>query len=177
MGYAIVGYFDAKSTEVINSLWRSMADLEVDDYLIHSENTPHIKLLILNTIDIVNAEEILQSLVKKIMKVNIQFKTFSFYPNEKPFVCIDIVVTKQLLELQGVIREQFEDYIDEDMNIYFEQGTWKPDCQLTTEIDKKKLVTAVNYLLKQQLPFYGLLERIGLIEFYPAKQIYSYELL
>ena len=64
-----------------------------------------------------------------------------------------------------------------DTSNFFEQGIWKPDCQLTRAFDKTKLINAINYLADTKLPFDGFLERIGLIEFHPAKQLFSYDLL
>lgn len=40
-------------------------------------------------------------------------------------------------------------------------------------ICKAKLYTAISYLSETVLPFNGQLEKIGVIEYYPAKQLFS----
>jgi hypothetical protein len=175
--FAVVGYFDKDSDKIIKSLWQGMVDAEVCDYLINSANNPHIKFAIFNELDIKSVEKGLHLLSEKTKKIKIHFKTYSFYPNEQPFLCIDIAVSFPILELHKEIQNIFNENDVKDSRNYFEQGIWKPDCQLTRPFDKTKLVKAINYLAETKLPFDGILERIGLIEFHPAKQLFSYDLL
>jgi hypothetical protein len=175
MGFAVVGYFDKDSDKKIRSLWQGMADINVCDYLINSANNPHIKFAMFNELDIESAENSICLLTGRIDKISIHFKTYSFYPNDKPFICIDIAVSLPILELQAEIQNNCSAYAINDTRGFFKQGIWKPDCQLTRAIDKAKLTNAVSYLSETQLPVDGVLERIGLIEFYPAKQLFSHE--
>ncbi|MCL2253459.1 MAG: hypothetical protein FWC09_03365 [Lachnospiraceae bacterium] len=177
MGYAVVGYFDEVSDRIIKSLWHGMADSDICDYLISSDNNPHIKFAMYNELEIEIIKDSLMLLTKQINKIPLHFKTFSFYPNDKPFICIDVAVSIPILTLHEKVQTAFEKYALSDNNVYFRQGIWKPDCQLTLPLDKLKLVNAINYLSEMKLPFNGILEQIGLIEFHPAKQLFSYELL
>jgi 2'-5' RNA ligase len=174
--FAIVGYFDKASDEKIRALWQGLADSDVCDYLINSSNNPHIKFAMFSELDTETAQNSLCLLTKRIEKINIHFKTYSFYPNDQPFICIDIAVSLPILELQAEIMNNCATYGINDESGFFKQGVWKPDCQLTRAFDKSKLGNAVNYLAETHLPFSGLLERIGLIEYHPAKQLFSYEL-
>ena len=177
MGFAVVGYFDKDSDIIIKSLWQGMADSEVCNYLINSENNPHIKFAMYNDLDIKSANRNIKLLSEKTKKIKIHFKTYSFYPNDLPFVCIDIAVSLPILELHTEIQNIFNENNKKDTRNFFEQGIWKPDCQLTRGFDKSKLINAINYLSETKLPFDGFLDRIGLIEFHPAKQLFSYNLL
>jgi len=175
--FAIVGYFDENSDRTVKSLWQGMADSGVCNYLINSANNPHIKFAIFNELDIKSAEKSLHLLSEKTKKIKIHFKTYSFYPNDMPFVCIDIAVSFPILELHTEISNMFDESDKKDSRNFFDHGIWKPDCQLTRAFDKSKLVNAINYLSGTKLPFDGFLERIGLIEFHPAKQLFSYNLI
>jgi len=175
--FAVVGYFDEDSDKIIKSLWQGMADSGVCNYLINSANNPHIKFAVFDELDIKSVEENLHLLSEKTKKIKIHFKTYSFYPNEQPFVCIDIAVSFHILELHTEILKIFNENDVKDSRNFFEQGIWKPDCQLTRAFDKTKLINAINYLAETKLPFDGFLERIGLIKFHPAKQLFSYDLL
>ena len=126
--------------------------------------------------DIDKIKEVLFSLSKTISKFPIHFKTYNFYPNEKPFISIDMAAAKQILDLQTKIRSECDRYGELFGFDVFNEGIWKPDCQLTIEISKEKLLKAIAILLDTELPFNGTLERIGVIEFHPAKQLFSFDL-
>ena len=177
MGYAIIGYFDNNTDKTIKSLWQGMADSEVCNYLINSANNPHIKFAMYDFIDVETVKSKLKNLAEMTPKINVHFKSFSFYPEIDPFICIDTAVSYPILDLHSQIQKECDEYADDNLMVNLKKGIWKPDCQLTVRIEKSKLATAVNYLSEIQLPFDGKLGRIGLIEFHPAKQLFSYELL
>ena len=177
MPYAIVGYYDKYSDEKIRTLWKGMEETGVDDYLIHSNNNPHFKFAMYEDLNIGLAEEVLLSISSTTRKVPVQFKSYSFYPNEKPFLCIDFAVHPAIMDLQAEIRSKCDPYAKLFNMNYFDQGIWKPDCQLTIAFEKEKLVKAIDYLSNAELPFSGTIDRIGIIEFHPAKQLFSYELV
>jgi len=176
MGYAVVGYFDSISDEKIKALWKGIADIGVDDYLIKSENNPHIKFAMFDTIDLEVTQKEIRLLSKRIEKINIHFKKYGLYPNENPFLTIDIADNIEIINLHREIQKLFSKLGKNDDPDYFAPGIWKPDCQLTVSFDKTKLAAAVNYLSGTTLPFDGQLQKIGVIEFHPAKQLFSYTL-
>jgi 2'-5' RNA ligase len=176
MALAVVGYFNKYIDEQIRLLWTGMEEIGVDNYLIHSENNPHFKFVIYEVLNVNKTEQVLCLIAKTIEKIPIQFKTFSFYPNEKPFVCIDIAVTHLILNLHAEIRSKCDQFGKLYDNNYFDQGLWKPDCQLTIGFEKEKLNNSIDFLSNMKLPINGIIERIGLIEFHPAKQLFSFEL-
>jgi len=177
MGFSIVGYFDNNSERRIKKLWQGMADIEVCNYLINSNNNPHIKFAIFNEIDKNNTIENINLLCKKINKIKIHFKTYSFYPNDHPFICIDIAVSLPILNLHTEIQKITIENSQNDSREYFEQVIWKPDCQLTIPFEKVKLIKAIDYLSNTELPFDGILEKIGIIEYHPVKQLFSNNLM
>ena len=177
MGFAIVGYFDGITDAKIKNLWRQMADAKVDDYLINSANNPHFKFAMLSELDVAAADRIMKQTAESIGKIGIHFKKFGFYPSEQPFVTLDIADNDAVLRLHKTIIERFSNIGTQDANGYFTPGVWKPDIQLTTAFDKKKIACAINCLMETSLPFDGYLDRIGMIEFHPAKQLFSYALI
>ena len=176
MGYAVVGYFDKETDEKIRGLWQDLMINGVDDYLYHSENNPHIKFAMYENLEEINIVDEIRSIAKQAKSIDVIFKSYSFYPNEQPFFNIDMAVSMELLRLQAEIREKCDKFSELLPIDFFDMGIWKPDCQLTREIDKTQLLNAVNYLYKRKLPIKGKLERIGLIKFHPAKQIVHFNL-
>ncbi|MBQ3546346.1 MAG: hypothetical protein IJA34_15385 [Lachnospiraceae bacterium] len=176
MGYAIVGYFDKETDEKIRGLWKNLMLKEVDDYLYNSENNPHIKFAMYETLEEEQVIDVIRNIAEQTKTMNIVFKSYSFYPNEQPFLNIDMAVGMELLRLQSEIREKCDKFSKLLPIDFFDKGIWKPDCQLTREIDKSKLIDAVNCLYETKLPIKGRLVKIGLIKFHPAKQIANFNL-
>lgn len=176
MGYAIVGYFDRETDEKIKELWHTLAINGVDDYLYYSENNPHIKFAMYEDFEEVQGIEVIKKIAQKTIQIDVIFKSYSFYPNEQPFLNIDMAVSMELLKLQSEIRENCDNYSKLFPIDFFDRGIWKPDCQLTREIDESKLIDAIKCLQERKLPIKGKLERIGLIKFHPAKQIVNFDL-
>ena len=168
MGYAIVGYFDQASDEKIKALWKALADIGVDNYLINSENSPHIKFAMFNSIDLPSVQNELQLLSKRLEKINIHFKKYGLYPGDKPFVTIDIAdnndILKLHMEIQNTINQLGEkDNRDVNFVLSNDMVSWQSGFQ-------------IPYLADTSMPFNVKLEKIGVIEFTPAKQLFSYPL-
>lgn len=177
MGYAIVGYFDKNASEKIKAIWERLAITEVDDYLYHSENDPHFKFAMYDDLDMNNAENKINTIIKRYKRINLHFKKFGFYPNpNKPFITLDIAEKEDIIHLQKEIQEGINDKNNTSISPFFQEGIWKPDIQLTIGIEKHKLPLAMELLNDVELPFDGVLESIGIIEFHPAKQISRFQL-
>ena len=176
MGYAVVGYFDKATDEWIRRIWKELMVNDIDDYLYNSENNPHIKFAMydnLKEIDIINA---IEDISQTREQIDIIFKSYSFYPNDQPFFNIDMAASMPLLELQAEIRRTCDRSSTLLPIDFFDAGIWKPDCQLTREVDKKYLSNIAKCLYEKKLPIKGKLESIGLIKFHPAKQIIRFNL-
>ncbi len=177
MSFAIVGYFDDASNVRIREMWQFMADAGIDDYLAASENDPHFKFDIFETIDMEFVKSELESIACSYNKIPLHFKKFGFYPKkDKPFITLDIAENTEVIDLQRILHTQFAYSCQEDSRGYFTPGIWKPDIQLTISFDKVKLPLAVSILNEMDLPFDGMLQSVGLIEFHPAKQLFRIEL-
>jgi hypothetical protein len=177
MPYAVVTYFDKKSDQTIRNIWKELADADVCSYLYESENSPHIKLGMYDELNVEKTKEILEEVSKTTKRQRVHFKNIGIYPHEKPIVFLDMSVSGCLLEFQKQVCALFESNAHEIGSNYFEPGIWKPDCFLTVSIEREKVYKAIDLLMRLKLPFDGFIERIGLIEFHPARQIFSYRLM
>lgn len=177
MPYAVVVYFDKNSDQIIRSIWKELADAELCSYLHESENNPHIKLGMYDQLNLELAEKILRKVSKTTKRQRVRFKNIGIYPNEKPIVFLDISATSSILELQKQVYSLFKSNPHKIRSNYFEEGIWKPDCFLTISIEQERLQKAMDVVMRLKLPFDGCIERIGIIEFHPARQLYSYSLI
>lgn len=176
MPYSIVGYFDHKTDSFIRSIWKDLADNDVCNYLYSSENNPHIKFSMYTELDLEKAEPLLAKFASERKRLDLHLKNYGFYPNEKPILFLDFSATIPLIQLEIDIQKTFNKLGKSfDFN-FFDEKIWKPDCLLTIEIDKSKLQKGVMILLNKPVQFNGILDRLGIIEFHPAKQITSFNL-
>jgi hypothetical protein len=176
MPHSIVAYFDNTSDQVIRDTWKALAEAGVCDYLYKSENNPHIKLGMYDNLDVDIAGKRLKLLAQSTEKQKIHFKNIGVYPGDKPIVFLDISATTGVLNLQQQIQSLFSGESHEIGATYFDPGIWKPDCFLTMSIEREKLHQAIDVAMGLPLPFDGFIERIGLIEFHPARQLISCDL-
>ncbi len=174
MAYAVVGYFDRVTDSFIKTLWKELAENNICEYLYNSENNPHVKFAMYKELDVKMGESLLFDLTKRHFKQNVHFKNYGFFSNEMPTVFIDISPTVSLIELQKDIRIEFGKCSNNFDFDYFNEGIWMPSCPLTVKNEAPKIHDAIQLLLDKPLQFNGRLERLGIIEFHPAKQIISY---
>jgi hypothetical protein len=175
MAYAIVGYFDNRTDSFIQSLWKELADRNVCSYMCNSENNPHIKFSMYTQLDLEKAKSILYDFVTSRYKMNIHLKNYGFFTENNPVLVIDFAPSIQLLDLQKDAKKAFDKCGDKFDVSYFDEGIWMPNCQLSVKNENTNFQEAIHYLLERPLQFNGTLERIGIIEFHPAKQIVSFE--
>jgi hypothetical protein len=176
MPFAIVGYFDDRSSTRIRDYWKMLADANICDYLHKSANSPHIKLGMFDEMDLDECRTKLEGLCGKTAAPGLHFKNLGIYPNEQPIFFIDVAVSAPLLAIRQEIAGLFLSTPKKVAMNYFDPGIWKPDCFLTMAIDRSKVHDALDVLLDMQLPFDGRLKAIGLIEFHPAKKIFEFPL-
>lgn len=176
MPYAIVGYFDNETDLFIKSLWKELADNNICNYLYNSENNPHIKFSMHTELDVEKVNPILCGFANNHNKLTLHLKNYGFFSNENPTLVIDFAPSISLIKLENDIQRTFSIYgKNYDFN-YFDENVWMPNCQLTVKSECINFQEAINILLQRPLQFNGVLDRLGVIEFHPAKQITSYKL-
>lgn len=176
MAYAIVGYFDKDTDNFIKSLWKELADNNICNYLHNSENNPHIKFSMHTQLDIEKVNPILYKFASSHDRLSIHLKNYGIFSNENPALVIDFAPSISLIKLENDIQKTFNMYGESFDFEYFDENIWMPNCPLTVKSELFSLQEAINILLEKPLQFNGTLERLGIIEFHPAKQIVSYNL-
>lgn len=176
MSFAITGYFDEKCSLKIREIWKCLAVNDIDDYLHKSANDPHIKLAMYVGLNLETASDMLNRIASECCFINLVIKNYSFYFANNYVISLNIASSVELLNFQQNIKNKF-DMIGKTLPFdYFDRGKWQPECPLTTSsfpMKKEKLSKAMEYLATIELPINGWLEKIGIIEFHPAKKIIS----
>jgi len=178
MQYAITGYFDEITESNITRFWKLMYDKGFSDYLYLSENRPHIKYCVFNEINEEMIKSKLAEYSKRINRINVHFHNIGMYINDELLsVVLEISATIEMLNLQKSICQDFKDsgrFVDEN---YFDSGIWKPDCFIGVGIPISKSNEMIDELRKWNIQYDGSLQKIGLIQYRPAKIIVEYNTL
>jgi hypothetical protein len=141
-----------------------------------SENDPHIKFAMYESIHVEQALKCLGACTKHFAKLELHFKNYGMYPGDEPILFLDISATIQILEWQHEVKAALRPMGEEAKVDFFDQGIWKPDCFLSNAMDKANVDQAIRILYETPLPFKGYLVSLGLLEFYPARQLGRYTL-
>jgi hypothetical protein len=177
MQYAIVGYFDERCSLKVREVWKGFAENNIDDYMHKSVNGPHCKLAIYTGLDMDSASHILNEITSENCSISIVIKNYSLYISNNHYILsFNMASSIELLEFQQKVKIKF-DKIGKPLPVdYFDRGRWQPDCPLTTSsypMKNENLPEAAEYLSSIALPINGYFDKIGIIEFHPAKKIFT----
>ena len=109
MPYAVMLFFDNDIENQIQSIWKELVETDVDRYLYHSGNRPHIKLAIFEDLDLVECWSRLQSLAASTAPFSIDFKHFGVFPNPKATIFLGPAVTQSLLAVKKEVDATLKD--------------------------------------------------------------------
>ncbi len=174
MPFAVVVYFDLKTEGIIRDAWKTLADRNIDPYLSRSDNRPHVKLWMYESFDVEKGRERIRKFAGSNRKTEIQFKLIGIYPLEKPVVFLGAATGREWIDLKMGLGDLLEDISTGMSPQYFQLGSWSPDCQLTVGVQKDKLIDAIRIAMGIPIPLAGTATEIGVIEFHPAKRLFSF---
>jgi 2'-5' RNA ligase len=176
MPYAVMLFFDNDVESQIQSIWRELSEADVDRYLYHSGNRPHIKLAIFEDLNLNECQARLQPLAASIASFSIDFKHFGIFPNPKATIFLGPAVTQSLLAIKEEVDATLGDLGKCPDYDFFQPEHWIPHCLLALEMEQDKLNKGLEVVTSLPIPLHGEVTEIGVIEFFPVKHLFGYEL-
>jgi 2'-5' RNA ligase len=176
MSYAVMLFFDNDVENQVQSIWKELVEADVDRYLHHSGNRPHIKLAIFEELSLSECQSRLQSLAASIASFSIDFKHFGVFPNPKPTIFLGPAVTQSLLAIKQEVDSALRDLGKCPDYDFFEPEHWIPHCLLALELEQEKLNKGLEVAMSLPIPLHGRVTEIGVIEFFPVKHLFGYKL-
>jgi 2'-5' RNA ligase len=177
VNYSIGLYFDETTEKKIRSLWQEIAERGISDYLALSDNRPHFTLAIFTNLDAPAAGEKLADIAAKNKSMQVQFSYIGCFLNPEPDLFLGPVATPDLLEFHQYMNRQFSELgTYPDFN-YYQPGYWVPHCAIAMGVDFQN-IQAVMHIARDHLvvPMAAQIIEIGLIEFRPVKQLFTFGL-
>ncbi|KAF5763858.1 putative cyclic phosphodiesterase [Helianthus annuus] len=174
-GYAIELYFDPALENQVLKAWNVVARRQISTHLIEIESRPHITLFSSPFIDPSKLENIVKSFASKQDPLPLSFGSIGSLPNDNNVLFLAPTPTLPLLQFHyqlcdAMKREGIE--IGEE----YRPDSWIPYCPVAEEVPKNRMAEAFTVLRDLKLPVTGYAMDIGLVEYSPVRELFSFVL-
>ncbi|CAA3020394.1 RNA ligase cyclic nucleotide phosphodiesterase family [Olea europaea subsp. europaea] len=172
-GYAIELYFDPALENQVLKAWNVLARRQISTQLIEIESRPHITLYSSPFADISKLENIIKNFAAKQEPLPMSFSSIGSLPNENNVLFLAPTPTLSLLQFHSqlcdVMKKEGIEAGDEHR-----PDTWIPLCPVAEEVPKTRMPEAFTVLRDLKLPISGYAMDIGLVEYPPVREIFSF---
>lgn len=172
MPYAVELYFDMESTKKIEDIRTKLKENGIG---VDEGTKPHVSIAIYENLDIETFRIKLQKFSYQRNPLDIILASIGIFASECPVVFLAPIVTSGLLKFHKEFHEFFKELGDSAWD-YYRPEKWVPHCTLAMNIPGEMVSRAVELARHFALPIYGTLQRVGVIEFSPNKQLFEYDL-
>ncbi|KAJ4747608.1 RNA ligase/cyclic nucleotide phosphodiesterase [Rhynchospora pubera] len=183
-GYAVELYFDPALENQVLKSWNVLARRQLSTHLIDISARPHLTLLSFpassSSLDPLRLLSPLRSLAARLDPVPISLSSISSFPDTGTgagtgTLFFAPVPTAPLLGLHAQLCELIKKEGVEPPEGY-RADAWVPSCAVAMEVPKTRLAEAFCVLRDMKLPVSGYGMDIGLVEFPPVREIFSFPL-
>ncbi|KAL1198230.1 hypothetical protein V5N11_002539 [Cardamine amara subsp. amara] len=173
-GYAIELYFDPALENQVLKTWNVFARRQISTKLINTESRPHITLFSTSSfIDSTKLEPIIKSFSSKQEPIFLSFSSIGTFSNDKNVLFLSLTPSISLLQLQSQLCEALK---KENVEIgeEFRVDSWIPFCPVALDVPKSRMAEGFLVLRDLKLPVNGYAMDIGLVEFSPVREVFSF---
>jgi 2'-5' RNA ligase len=175
MGYAVELYFDPQTEQKIKDLRQILTVVDIPSKLGGSGDRPHISVAGFSTVD----RDVLISLVQEyaygLEQFPVQLSAIGTFPTEENVLFLSPAPTLQLISY----HQEFHHLLVKSKLVsspYYAPGNWVPHCSVEINIPEEKLSRAIELCTRAIKPMFGQFEGIGVIEFWPIRQLATWPL-
>lgn len=174
-GYAIELYFDPALENQVLKSWNVLARRQISTQLIEIESRPHITLFSTPSIDPGKLENLLRTFASKQESLPLSFSSIGSLSNDNNVLFLAPTPSMSLLQFHSQLcdtlrKEGIE--IGDD----YRPDSWVPYCAVAQEVPKSRMAEAFCVLRDLKLPVAGYAMDIGLVEFSPVRELFSFVL-
>ncbi|KAF7802868.1 putative RNA ligase/cyclic nucleotide phosphodiesterase [Senna tora] len=172
-GYAIELYFDPALENQVLKAWNVLARRQISTHLIEIESRPHITLFSTPFIDPAKLESIVKSLAAKLEPLPLTLSSIGTLPNDNNVLFLAPTPSISLLQFQSQLCDAMK---KEGIEIgeEFRADSWIPYCSVAQDVPKTRMAEAFCVLRDLKLPVSGYAMDIGLVEFSPVRELFSF---
>lgn len=174
-GYAIELYFDPALENQVLKAWNVLARRQISTQLIEIESRPHITLFSSPFIDPAKLENVVKSFASKQEPLPLSFSSIGSLPSDNNVLFLSPTPSLSLLQFQSqlcdAMRKEGIEIAEE-----YRQDSWIPYCAVAQEVPRTRMAEAFCVLRDLKLPVTGYAMDIGLVEFSPVRELFSFVL-
>lgn len=181
-GYAVELYFDPALENQVLKAWNVLARRQISTQLIEMAARPHLTLLSVPTLDPLRLHAALRSLAARLDPLPLTLSSVGAFPSSSSSSSSDAGVlflaptpSAALLHLHSqlceALRKEGVEAPEE-----FRPDSWVPHCSVAQDVPRSRIADAFCILRDLKLPVSGYVMDIGLVEFSPVQEIFSFPL-
>ncbi|GAV72581.1 2_5_RNA_ligase2 domain-containing protein [Cephalotus follicularis] len=175
MGYAIELYFDPALENQVLKAWNVLARRQISTQLIEIESRPHITLFSSPFVDLAKLESIIKTFASKQEALPLCFSTVGSLPNDNNILFLAATPSVSLLQFQSQLCDSLKKE-GVELGDEYRPDSWIPFCSVAQEVPKTRMAEAFCVLRDLKLPVKGYAMDIGLVEFSPVRELFSFGL-
>ena len=175
MPYAVLLYFDDDSGKPINEIWAKINSLGFSVNMDEAGIRPHITLAVYDQLTCQPCENRLAELASHTHRISLKMSYLGLFTEPEPVIFAAPIPTRELITFhQDVITALASDgNIPRDIH---QPGVWIPHCTLAIGFEKNRLNELIDLSLTLKFPFNIGAVKIGVVEYQPLKDLFSYDL-
>ncbi|KAK6928234.1 hypothetical protein RJ641_006825 [Dillenia turbinata] len=174
-GYAIELYFDPALENQVLKAWNVLARRQISTQLIEIESRPHITLFSSPFIDPAKLENIVKNFASKQEPLALTFSSIGSLPGDNNVLFLAPTPSLSLLQFHSHLCDALKKEGIEIGDDY-RPDSWIPHCLVAQDVPKSRMAEAFSVLKDLKLPVTGYAMDIGLVEFSPVREIFSFML-
>lgn len=174
-GYAIELYFDPALENQVLKAWNVLARRQISTQLIEIESRPHITLFSCSYVEPLKLENIVKNFASKQEPVPLSFRSIGALPSDNNVLFLAPNPSLSLLhfhlQLCDAMKKEGVEIGEE-----YRADSWIPYCPVAEEVSRTRMAEAFTVLRDLKLPVSGYAMEIGLVEYSPVRELFSYAL-
>ncbi|KAI5060356.1 hypothetical protein GOP47_0024776 [Adiantum capillus-veneris] len=174
-GYAVELYFDPALENQVLKIWNVFARRQISTQLIENEERPHITVFTAPVLESTKLYSVIKNFAAKQQPLSITFSAVGSFPSEDNVLFLAPTPTIPLLtcheQLCDVLRRE-----GLDVSESYQPDAWFPHCSVALNVVKTRMADAFSMLRDFKLPLMGHVYDIGLVEFPPVREHFSFPL-
>ncbi|KAK4767757.1 hypothetical protein SAY87_002898 [Trapa incisa] len=174
-GYAIELYFDPALENQVLKAWNVLARRQISTHLIEIESRPHITLFSTPSMDPSKLENIIKAFSTKQEPLPLSFSAIGSFSNDNDILFLTPTPTVSLLQFHSQLCDMMK---KEGIEIgeEYRPESWVPYCAVAEEVPRTRMAEGFCVLRDLKLSVSGYAVDIGLVEFSPVREVFSFVL-
>ncbi|KAG6490339.1 hypothetical protein ZIOFF_051629 [Zingiber officinale] len=183
-GYAVELYFDPALENQVLKAWNVLARRQISTKLIEISARPHLTLLSVPSLDPLRLQLPIRTLAARLDPLPLSLSSVGAFPSTSPsdagkggggVLFLAPTPSAALLHLHSQVCDALRKEGIEPPE-EFRPDSWVPHCSVAQDVPRNRIADAFCILRDLKLPVSGYAMDIGLVEFSPVQEIFSFPL-